>query len=554
MIYSSKDMESRAVLDTAAKICAAARTAPKTRGMDGLVTCVLTGEDKSQLAAQMRKLADELDYAFFNRDADNVDASDAVVLFGMEEVRRGLDAGCQYCHFESCADCTEKDGLCAWDAIDIGIAIGAGTDIAIDSADIVLMHSDPADIPAALQLSRSVLRNIKQNLFWAFLYNSIGIPIAAGVFYSLLGWKLSPMLASAAFNVTSIVLGLLIGWFIDPSFGPKALYGFACGVTLGGMAQIAVQLPKLRRTGFRWKPNFQWNDPKIKKIWGLMLPSVLASGVTQFTIFINTGFALNLQKGSVTALTTAFRLWQLPVGLFGVATGMVVLPAVSRMMVGNGRKEVAAHIAKGLRLVAFFAVPAFLILYILGTEFVSSVYQWGRFNQDAVRYTGEVLGAYSLGLLGYAGTKVVQPVFLALEKRWVPLIAAAVALAISIGLNYYFVYVLHKNAAWLAFTTSVVTTFNFLFYFLYLRRQLGGMDGKTLVSGLLKILAAAALLGAVCWAGKTWFLQGFLDWSFPSRVLGISLVCGCAGIIYLLAAFLLKTPELDAARAKLMKR
>ena len=111
MIYSSKDMESRAVLDTAAKICAAARTAPKTRGMDGLVTCVLTGEDKSQLAAQMRKLADELDYAFFNRDADNVDASDAVVLFGMEEVRRRLDAGCQYCHFESCADCTEKDGL-----------------------------------------------------------------------------------------------------------------------------------------------------------------------------------------------------------------------------------------------------------------------------------------------------------------------------------------------------------------------------------------------------------------------------------------------------------
>ena len=135
MIYSSKDMESRAVLDTAAKICAAARTAPKTRGMDGLVTCVLTGEDKSQLATQMRKLADGLDYAFFNRDADNVDASDAVVLFGMEEVRRGLDAGCQYCHFESCADCTEKDGLCAWDAIDIGIAIGsaAAADARVDS-------------------------------------------------------------------------------------------------------------------------------------------------------------------------------------------------------------------------------------------------------------------------------------------------------------------------------------------------------------------------------------------------------------------------------------
>lgn len=77
-----------------------------------------------------------------------------------------------------------------------------------------------------------------------------------------------PMLASAAFNVTSIVLGLLIGWFIDPSFGPKALYGFACGVTLGGMAQIAVATSQTPQNGFPLEPNFQWNDPKIKKTWG----------------------------------------------------------------------------------------------------------------------------------------------------------------------------------------------------------------------------------------------------------------------------------------------
>ena len=133
MIYSSKDMESRAVLDTVAKVCAAARTAPKTRGMDGLVTCVLTGDEKTQLAAHMRKLADELKYAFFSRDADNLDAADAVVLFGMEEVRRGLDAGCQYCHFKSCADCAKQDGLCAWDAVDVGIAIGSAVSAAADA-------------------------------------------------------------------------------------------------------------------------------------------------------------------------------------------------------------------------------------------------------------------------------------------------------------------------------------------------------------------------------------------------------------------------------------
>ena len=133
MIYSSEDMQTRAVLDTAARMCAAARTAPKTRGMDGLVTCVVTGEDKDRLAAHMRELAGRLDYAFFARDADNVDYADAVVLFGMEEQRRGLNGGCQYCHFGSCADCAEKDGRCAWDAVDVGIAIGSAAAAAADA-------------------------------------------------------------------------------------------------------------------------------------------------------------------------------------------------------------------------------------------------------------------------------------------------------------------------------------------------------------------------------------------------------------------------------------
>ena len=90
MIYSAKDMETRAALDAAARMCAAARTAPKTkRHGDGLVTCVVTGEEKEQLADELRRLAGELQLAFFLRDADNVDVSQAVVLFGMQEQRRG---------------------------------------------------------------------------------------------------------------------------------------------------------------------------------------------------------------------------------------------------------------------------------------------------------------------------------------------------------------------------------------------------------------------------------------------------------------------------------
>lgn len=86
---------------------------------------------------------------------------------------------------------------------DIGIAIGAGTDVAMDAADVVLMKSKLADVPAAIRLSRGVLRNIHENLFWAFFYNTIGIPLAAGLLIPVLGWKLNPMFGAAAMSLSS---------------------------------------------------------------------------------------------------------------------------------------------------------------------------------------------------------------------------------------------------------------------------------------------------------------------------------------------------------------
>ena len=86
---------------------------------------------------------------------------------------------------------------------DIGIAIGAGADVAIDAADVVLMKSRLSDVPAAIRLSRATLHNIHENLFWAFIYNIVGIPLAAGVFIGVLGWQLNPMFAAAAMSLSS---------------------------------------------------------------------------------------------------------------------------------------------------------------------------------------------------------------------------------------------------------------------------------------------------------------------------------------------------------------
>ena len=86
---------------------------------------------------------------------------------------------------------------------DVGIAIGAGADVALDAADVVLVKSRLSDVPAAIRLSRATLRSIHQNLFWAFLYNTLGIPLAAGVFIAALGWQLNPMFGAAAMSLSS---------------------------------------------------------------------------------------------------------------------------------------------------------------------------------------------------------------------------------------------------------------------------------------------------------------------------------------------------------------
>ena len=100
--------------------------------------------------------------------------------------------------------------------------MAAGTDVALESADIVLVRGDLRTVPAALQLSRAVLGNIRQNLFWAFFYNVLGIPLAAGVFYPLCGWQLNPMFAAAAMSASSVFVlsNALRLRFFKPVFYP----------------------------------------------------------------------------------------------------------------------------------------------------------------------------------------------------------------------------------------------------------------------------------------------------------------------------------------------
>ena len=203
---------------------------------------------------------------------------------------------------------------------------------------------------------------------------------------------------------------------------------------------------------------------------------------------------------------------------------------------------------------ALFAVPSAIFLSIWGTEIVSVFYQRGRFDAEASAFTGNVLAAYSFGLLAYAGMKVLQPVFLALEKPWAPAMLALVAFCISVSCNYTFVHVLGMPVTYLALTTSLVTTLNFCFYFLYLRHLLGGMACGVLLPGLLRIAGAGCVLALGCWAVAEFCFGSFTSWDFLARFGALAVAGLAGGLLYAAACYLFCVPEIRALSNRLLHR
>ena len=133
MLYSSHDAEQAHILTTAQAMCAAARTAPKTKGQDYLDTCIVTGDDLEPLATKMEELSDAHNAAFLRRDAGNIRKSGAVVLLGAKNVPHGLNGLCQYCGFPDCAAAADAGAACVYTSMDLGIAIGSASAIAADN-------------------------------------------------------------------------------------------------------------------------------------------------------------------------------------------------------------------------------------------------------------------------------------------------------------------------------------------------------------------------------------------------------------------------------------
>jgi putative peptidoglycan lipid II flippase len=354
-----------------------------------------------------------------------------------------------------------------------------------------------------------------------------------------------PAMASSFFNIGSIFGGVSLGWLLDPDFGPHALIGLAIGTLIGGTLQFAVQLPSLRRLGYRYSPDLRWRDPGVGAILALMGPSVIAASTTQLNVLANSIFASTLGDGAIFWLAIAFRLMQLPLGLFGVALGTVTLPLLSRLVVAGHMVGFRVELARAMRLMFLLTIPSTIGLMMLAEPIMSVVYQHGRFTAGDAAAAGGALRFYAIGLAGYAALKVLVNAFYALDRRKTPMFVSFFAVALNLLFNWIFTFQLHWGHLGLAFSTGCVATCNFLVLYGLMYRQLGGLDVRLMLVLLAKTLAAGAALACVCLASTHWLLADWPTQAFVPKAVALCVTIVAGGAVFAVCAVALRIEELN---------
>ncbi len=363
-----------------------------------------------------------------------------------------------------------------------------------------------------------------------------------------------PAMASSFFNLGVIIAGGAFGWWLDPTFGRKALIGFAIGTLIGGLLQLSVQLPSVRRIGYRFRPDFHWRDEGVRSVLRLMGPSVIAASTTQVNVLVNSIFASELGNGPTFWLASAFRLMQLPLGLFGVALGTVSLPLLARLAAAGNTVSFRSELARGMRLAFLMTIPATIGLITLAEPIISVIYQHRKFNAyDAAQAAGD-LRFYALGLCGYAALKVLVNAFYAIDKRKTPMIVSFIAVGLNLFLNWLFTLHLGFGHRGLAFSTACIATTNFLILYFLMRRHLGRLESRTMLGLFLKLAAASAVLAAICWAGAHFLLAGWAIERFWPKLASLAAVIAAGALAFFACASALRIDEVRDLTSAVKRR
>lgn len=368
----------------------------------------------------------------------------------------------------------------------------------------------------------------------------------------------APALGPILLNLSIICAAALFA----PRFH-EPVYALAVGVLIGGMFQVAVQLPSLLAEGLRPGMLLGSGEGAVGRVGRLLVPTLFGGAVYQVGVLVATLFASLLPSGSVSWLWYADRLFEFPLGIVAVAVGTAALPTLARQAKSGRVEEMADTLGYSLRLVWSLAIPAAVGLWILAPLVVSILFERGSFAAIDTAMTTAALRAYTPGLLAVASVRVLVAPFYALERPRIPMLVAAVALATNVVLDLALMGPTDPTAGWwgaawvaragdvlrvadmrhagLAAGTALASTLNAVLLYLLISRRLPlGRTGH-LVRCFAQHGLAALVMAASLWCWRSFFVAGHPE--MPVYLdLTVSLIIG--GSSYAGAALVLGSKEI----------
>ncbi|MEX2663029.1 MAG: murein biosynthesis integral membrane protein MurJ [Vicinamibacterales bacterium] len=402
-----------------------------------------------------------------------------------------------------------------------------------------------AEVPGKLELTTDLTR-----IMLPFL-TLLAVAAAMMGMLNALRHFFVPSLSPAMFNVASIFSALVLVPLM-PYVGLPRIMGLAIGTLLGGLGQILLQWPSLRREGFRYQPLVSFRDPAVLEILRLMGPATIGLAAVQVNLFVNTYLATWQEQGAVTWMQYAFRLMYLPIGLFGVSVATASLPDISRQANANDLPSVRASVSRGLRMMLMLNVPATVGLVVLAEAIVALIYERRMFNAYDTASTAQALMYYAPGLLGYSAVKIASPTFYALRDARTPVTVSVLSVVANIGMSLALVRVLGFRG--LALGTAIAAVLNAVVLLWLLRRRLGGLEGRRIAVSFAKISVASLVMGLAAYVALDWVTAMTPDGGELAKIMRVGVSIAAALLVLAASARLLRIQEFNDATAQVLAR
>lgn len=333
-------------------------------------------------------------------------------------------------------------------------------------------------------------------------------------------------------------IGIIIGaLYFVPRWG---IYGLAWGVVLGAAAHMAVQIPALLGLGFKYKFKFDIKNPKVIKIWLMMVPRTMSLAVSQLNLLVITIIASTMSSGSLSVFNFANNLQSFPVGIFGISFAIAAFPALSAA--AFDKKSLVKDLSLTVRQILFFIIPSTVILLALRAQIIRVILGTGKFDWQDTILTIDTLGFFAISLFAQSLIPLLIRVFYARHDSRTPFIIGLLSSLANIFLSIRLSQTM--GVAGLALAFSISNIINLILLWAWLNFEIGKIDELKIFISTVKFSLAALACGLAVQAMKL-VIGSNIDMTRFLGVLTQGSIAGLSGIlIYFLVCLILKSEEL----------